>query len=305
MEAVFVQVVQRPERKAVVKFAHKATHYFEYCEEVGCDIWDILGSIEGALFEPIGMWMPENLRKLGTGEYLQGVEVPLSFTGAIPEGFHIITLPACSMMVFRPSLDEEKFESAITNLLGVDEDLRSDSMGIGLMRTAPWLQLAPMGWSRLHRSKARTAGEQGLKTPLSPFLLWKLSVSAASVLYEQGLNGKRTNPSIRKLSPRSAPHTIAGEHVRRRIKTSKAIIGIADLSSFLPWAMRSTAISQVCTDIQRTFLTLQVDDEQLVVQVRTQCNKGGDQVFEQQLDLFPAESRHHIGVGVSTMTSYS
>lgn len=148
METVFVQVVQRPERKAVVKFAHKATHYFEYCEEVGCDIWDILGSIEGALFEPIGMWMPENLRKLGTGEYLQGVEVPLSFTGAIPEGFHIITLPACSMMVFQgPPFDEEKFESAITNLWELMKTYDPTLYGYQWAdEDGPRFQLAPMGY---------------------------------------------------------------------------------------------------------------------------------------------------------------
>ncbi|ADY13356.1 helix-turn-helix domain-containing protein [Sphaerochaeta globosa] len=148
METVFVQVVQRPERKAVVKFAHKATHYFAYCEEVGCDVWDTLGSIDGALFEPIGMWMPENLRKLGTSEYLQGVEVPLSFTGPIPEGFDIITLPSCSMMVFQgPPFDEEQFENAINTLWELMKTYDPTLYGYQFAdEDGPRFQLAPMGY---------------------------------------------------------------------------------------------------------------------------------------------------------------
>ncbi len=148
METVFVQVVQRPERKAVVKFAHKATHYFSYCEEVGCEIWDVLGSIEGAMFEPIGMWMPENLRKLGTSEYLQGVEVPLSFTGPVPQGFDLITLPACTMMVFQgPPYDDEQFETAINNLWELMKTYDPSLYGYAWAdEDGPRFQLAPMGY---------------------------------------------------------------------------------------------------------------------------------------------------------------
>ncbi len=46
VKTVFVQVVDRPERKLILKRGIKATHYFEYCEEVGCDIWGILSSIK-------------------------------------------------------------------------------------------------------------------------------------------------------------------------------------------------------------------------------------------------------------------
>lgn len=53
MNTVFVQVVERPARKVIVRFAKKATHYFEYCEEVGCDVWDILSGIKEALYEPM------------------------------------------------------------------------------------------------------------------------------------------------------------------------------------------------------------------------------------------------------------
>ena len=33
---IFTQIVERPVRKLILKRSKKATHYFEYCEEVGC-----------------------------------------------------------------------------------------------------------------------------------------------------------------------------------------------------------------------------------------------------------------------------
>lgn len=148
MQTVFVQVVQRPERKVVVKFAHTAKDYFEYCEEVGCDIWDTLASLKGAMFEPIGMWMPENLRRLGTSEYVQGVEVPLEFNQEIPEGYDIITLPACSMMVFQgPTFDDEQFEQAISDLWEVMKSYDPTLYGFEWAdEDGPRFQLAPMGY---------------------------------------------------------------------------------------------------------------------------------------------------------------
>ncbi len=148
MDTVFVQVIDRMERKVVVKFAHKASDYFAYCEEVGCEIWDILASIKGALFEPIGMWMPKNMRKLGTGEYVQGVEVPVDYKGEIPEGCDIITLPACKMMVFQgPAYEDEHFEQAITNLWELMKTYNPKLYGFEWAdEMGPRFQLAPMGY---------------------------------------------------------------------------------------------------------------------------------------------------------------
>jgi len=148
MDTVFVQVIDRMERKVIVKFAHKATDYFAYCEEVGCEIWDILASVKGALFEPIGMWMPENLRKLGTSEYVQGVEVPMDYEGDIPDGFDIISLPACKMMVFQgPAYEDEHFEQAITDLWELMKHYDPNLYGFAWAdEDGPRFQLAPMGY---------------------------------------------------------------------------------------------------------------------------------------------------------------
>lgn len=98
---VFVQVVDRPARKLILKRGVKATHYYEYCGEVGEEVWEVLCGIKEALYEPIGMWMPENLRKPRTSLYTQGVEVPADYAGEVPAGFELIDLPPCKMMVFQ------------------------------------------------------------------------------------------------------------------------------------------------------------------------------------------------------------
>ncbi|WP_366936699.1 AraC family transcriptional regulator [uncultured Clostridium sp.] len=36
---VFVQVIEKPARKVIIKRGVKAADYFVYCEEVGCEIW--------------------------------------------------------------------------------------------------------------------------------------------------------------------------------------------------------------------------------------------------------------------------
>lgn len=112
---VFTQVIERPKRKLILKRGIKATEYFAYCEEVGCDVWGILESIKGASQEPIGVWLPENMRAPGTSEYCQGVEVPGDFSGEIPIGFDVIDLPACKYMVFHGEpFEDENFSEAIS-----------------------------------------------------------------------------------------------------------------------------------------------------------------------------------------------
>jgi len=145
---VFVQVIDRPARKLILKRGIKATHYFEYCEEVGCDVWGILSSIKEAMYEPIGMWMPENLRDPSTSVYAQGVEVPEDYTGEVPEGFDIINLQPCKMMIFQGQpYDDNKFEDAIGELWEVMESYDPETYGFTWAdEDGPRFQLAPMGY---------------------------------------------------------------------------------------------------------------------------------------------------------------
>jgi len=145
---VFVQVVERPERKLIMKRGIKATHYFEYCDEVGCDVWGILVSIKEAIYEPAGMWLPNSLITPGTSKYIQGVEVPNNYSGEIPDGFEIINLKPCKMMVFQGEpFDDEKFGDAIEELWDVMKKYNPQHYGFEWAdEDAPRFQLEPQGY---------------------------------------------------------------------------------------------------------------------------------------------------------------
>ncbi len=109
-KTIFIQIMDRPKRKAIIKRGLKATDYFAYCEEVGCDIFGILTSVKEAMHEPMGMWLSRKLQRKGTSMYVQGVEVPIDYAGAIPEGFELIDLEATKIMVFQGEpYDDENF----------------------------------------------------------------------------------------------------------------------------------------------------------------------------------------------------
>ncbi len=147
-DTVFVQVVDRPARKLIVKWGREATNYFEYCDEVGCDIWGVLTSIKEAIYEPIGMWMPENLRKKDASKYVQGVEVPDNYSGKVPEGFDIMDLPPCKIMIFQGEpYENEKFEEAIGSLWEVMKKYNPELYGFKWVdEDAPRFQLEPRGY---------------------------------------------------------------------------------------------------------------------------------------------------------------
>lgn len=145
---VFVQVVERPARKVLLKRGIKANEYFAYCEEVGCDVWGVLTSVKEALYEPIGMWLPKHLIKEGTSEYVQGVELPLDYSKPIPDGFEVVELPPCKMMVFQGQpYPDENFESSIGELWEVMKNYDPTLYGFEWAdEEAPRFQLAPMGY---------------------------------------------------------------------------------------------------------------------------------------------------------------
>lgn len=148
MNAIFVQVVERPKRKVFIKRGIRAEGYFEYCEEVGCDVWGVLLSVKEALYEPVGMWLPEGMRKPNTSEYVQGVEVPFNYNKPVPDGFELIELPPCKLMVFQgPSYDDEQFGEAIQAIWAQME--RYDPKLYGYVWAdddGPRIQLEPQGY---------------------------------------------------------------------------------------------------------------------------------------------------------------
>lgn len=147
LNTVFVQVIDKPDRKLILKRGIKAENYFDFCEEVGCDVWQVLCNIQGALYEPMGMWMPENLRLPGTSTYVQGVEVALDYNEEIPEGYEIIELKACKVMIFQgPPFKDEEFEKAILDLGEVMKHYNPELYGFRWAdEDGPRIQLEPQG----------------------------------------------------------------------------------------------------------------------------------------------------------------
>ncbi len=151
---IFTQIVDRPVRKLILRRAKSADNYFDYCGEIGCGesnastAWDVLTQIKEALYEPVGVWLPENMRPAETGVYAHGVEVPEDFNGEIPENFEIIELPACQMMVFQGEpYDDKDFQTAVG--LCMDQIKRFNPEVYGYEwapELAPRMQLAPEGW---------------------------------------------------------------------------------------------------------------------------------------------------------------
>jgi len=147
-KTVFVQVVQRPERKLILRRGRNAQNYFEYCYEVNCDIWGLLCSVKEALYEPIGVWLPERFRPDGTSFYAQGVEVPSGYHGVVPDGLEIIDLPACEMMFFQgPPFENEDFYEAIMDLSEHIDRYQPELYGYQWADAdVPRFQLEPQGY---------------------------------------------------------------------------------------------------------------------------------------------------------------
>ncbi|MDY4975627.1 MAG: helix-turn-helix transcriptional regulator [Clostridia bacterium] len=143
---VFVQVVKKPARKAVVKWGKKAEDYFSYCEEVGCDVWGLLSSMDSLCGEPVCLWLPEGLKKPDGSTYVQGVEVEKEFTGALPEGFDLIDLPEAHYLMFQgePFLEEDYCE-AIAQVQHSMDIYDPSVIGFQWDDEVPRIQLEPRG----------------------------------------------------------------------------------------------------------------------------------------------------------------
>ena len=143
---VFIQVIEKPERKVILKRGKAATHYFEYCEEVDCDVWGLLCSIKSISGEPVCLWLPSEYILPGTSEYVQGVEVACDYSGQIPDGFDVIELPKCKYLMFQGEpFEEENFEEAISDVWGAIEKYDPSIIGYNWDKSNPRIQLEPIG----------------------------------------------------------------------------------------------------------------------------------------------------------------
>lgn len=143
---VFIQIVEKPARKVILKWGQKADNYWDYCEEVGCEVWGILTSIKSLSGEPVSMWLPQQYRKPGTSEYVMGAEVSEDFDGQIPEGFDIISLPKAKYLMFQGEpFAEEDFCDAINAVQTAMDRYDPSVLGLTWDDSNPRIQLEPVG----------------------------------------------------------------------------------------------------------------------------------------------------------------
>ena len=146
LKNVFIQVIDKPACKVIIKRGVKATEYFSYCEEVGCDVWGLLQSIKSISGEAVCLWLPSAYRKPETSEYVQGVEVALDYDGTIPDGFDMIELPATKYLMFQGEpFAEEDFMQAIEEVQISIEKYNPSTIGYAWDTQNPRIQLEPIG----------------------------------------------------------------------------------------------------------------------------------------------------------------
>ena len=143
---VFIQVIEKPARKVIIKRGTKADGYWDYCQEVGCDVWGVLTSIKSLCGEPVCLWLPKKYQPENTSSYVQGAEVSMDFSGQTPEGFDIIELPAAKYLMFQGEpFDEEDYCSAIEVLQDSMDSYDPTVIGYQWDEENPRIQLEPVG----------------------------------------------------------------------------------------------------------------------------------------------------------------
>lgn len=143
---VFIQIVNKPARKVIIKRGIMASEYFTYCEEVGCDVWGLLQSMELIGGEPVCLWLPDAYQKQGTSKYVQGVEVSLAYNGVVPEGFDVIELPSCKYLMFQGEpFAEEDYSLAIDEVKVAIAKYDPTLIGYSWTDQSPRIQLEPIG----------------------------------------------------------------------------------------------------------------------------------------------------------------
>lgn len=146
LQSVFVQRIKKPARKVIIKRGVKAEDYFPYCEEVGCDVWGLLTSMDSLCGEPVCLWLPQKYIKPNTSKYVQGVEVADDYDGTVPEGFDVIALPEAEYLMFQGEpFEEENYCEAILAVQHAMEKYNPDTIGYEWNTENPRIQLEPLG----------------------------------------------------------------------------------------------------------------------------------------------------------------
>lgn len=143
---IFIQVVHKPARKAIIKRGVRADEYFAYCTEVGCDVWGLLTSMDSLCGEPVCLWLPEPYRPAGTSVYVQGVETALDAPYPVPDGFDTILLPEADYLMFQGEpFREEDYNDAIASVQQAMNSYDPSVIGYAWDDSNPRTQLEPRG----------------------------------------------------------------------------------------------------------------------------------------------------------------
>ena len=146
VQSVFVQPVHRPARRAIIRRGVAAEEYFGYCEEVGCDVWGLLTSMDSLGGEPVCLWLPERYRLPGTSRYVQGVEVEAGADAVVPDGFDVIDLPEADYLMFQGEpFREEDYMDAILAVEHAMDRYDPSVIGMAWDDESPRIQLEPRG----------------------------------------------------------------------------------------------------------------------------------------------------------------
>ena len=106
----------------------------------------MLVSMQSISGEPVCLWLPVQYQKPNTSEYVQGVEVPVSYDGIIPDDFDVITLPEADYLMFQGEPFEEKeYCQAIEEVKVSIQKFNPDSIGYMWDQSNPRIQLEPVG----------------------------------------------------------------------------------------------------------------------------------------------------------------
>ena len=62
VRTVTATVITRPACRMIIKRGIRANDYFSYCDEVGCDIWDVLAAVPNRLDDVALVNLPHQAR---------------------------------------------------------------------------------------------------------------------------------------------------------------------------------------------------------------------------------------------------
>lgn len=128
---VTATVFTKPKCQLILKRGILSQDYFAYCEEMGCDIFEVLETIPNTSDEVVFIELPPCMMKQGTSKAAVAVEVPIGFCETIPDGLELMELPESQYICFNgaPYKDPSWFGEAHQELYRAIENYQPEQYG--------------------------------------------------------------------------------------------------------------------------------------------------------------------------------